>query len=824
MKDPILSSCVKKCSKIHHSGVFSNEIDSHEINNVDFCIDAEKYYVNVNFSPLVIRFFSLNNIPILVINERGLLQFQSGKPYDNLPFYLRDEGYVLIEKEDFIETINDNDAKNKKFQDKMSNGNCSVGLDVTFMMSEHVYGIPEHADSFHLKDTRHRDPYRLYNSDVFAYSLDNPMALYGSIPYMISAGTVQCAGIFWNNSSETWIDVEFNAEQKMAKNQNSLSPNVKTHWVSESGVIDMFVLLGPSIDEVANQYASLTGFTMLPPLFALGYHQCRWNYDDEVDVANVDLGFDKHNIPYDCLWLDIEHTDEKKYMTWCPNSFPNPIDMISKLSEKGRKMVTIIDPHISRDITYSLHNECSINKFYIKNKNGDDYIGECWPGVSSWIDFFNPKAREWWAEKFMLDSYKGSTLDLMTWNDMNEPAVFDGPENSIHRDAIHFNDIEHREVHNLYGMMFHKSSYDGLLKRSDGKLRPFVLSRSFFAGSQRYGPIWTGDNQSTWLDLKASIPMLLSLNIAGMCFVGADVGGFVGDPDPELLIRWYQAAAFQPFFRGHANRGTKRREPWLFDKKTVHLIRAAILKRYAILPYIYTQMWMCHKNGTALMRPLWMDFPDSSLFRVEDQYLFGHDLLVKPVTKCGQAVSKIILPSQTNWYDIDTFKEISNSKLFVYVSTPLNKIPVFLRGGSVVPIKERIRSCSAKMENDPLTLVVCIGSVNSKILSQGLIYVDDGRSTEHEQDQYALFTCSMKISKASKYYIKWKKIEGSETFKSHVSIERIIVLGAPAPTRCIFSENGIEHDLNFSFNADSQFFVIKKVANAVTMDFKIYID
>jgi alpha 1,3-glucosidase len=219
--------------------------------------------------------------------------------------------------------------------------------------------------------------------------------------------------------------------------------------------------------------------------------------------------------------------------------------MQEKLSNHGRKMVTIVDPHIKRDDNYYIHKEATAKGLYVKDKSSDkDYDGWCWPGSSSYLDFTDAKVRNWWADQFAYDKYTGSSSSLFIWNDMNEPSVFNGPEVSMQKDLRNLNGIEHREWHNLYGILFHRATSEGLIQRDGaGNSRSFVLSRSFFAGSQRYGAIWTGDNKSSWDHLKISTPMLLSLNVAALSFVGADVGGFFGNPDAELMTRWMQVGA-----------------------------------------------------------------------------------------------------------------------------------------------------------------------------------------------------------------------------------------------------------------------------------------
>uniref|UniRef100_A0A8C9ZS90 Glucosidase alpha, neutral C n=1 Tax=Sander lucioperca TaxID=283035 RepID=A0A8C9ZS90_SANLU len=534
-----------------------------------------------------------------------------------------------------------------QFVDIKANGPSSIGSDLCLHGFSHVYGLPEHADGLQLRDTRDGEPYRLYNLDVFAYDLYSRLGLYGSVPLLVAHKPDRTLGVFWLNSSETHDNPPTSPQdgQTPPVKRRRVEPQTDVHWLSESGVIDCVVLLGPSPQQLFTQYAQLTGYQALPPLFALGYHQCRWNYDDEADVKAVDAGFDRHGIPYDVIWLDIEHTDGKRYFTWDAALFPEPAGLQRHLEEKKRKLVVISDPHIKVDPDWSLYCEARDGRHFVKNRQGQIYQGSCWPGESSYLDFSSSDTRAWYSRCFGLDKYKGSTPSLFVWNDMNEPSVFDGPEQTMPKDAVHYGGWEHRELHNLYGFYQHMATVEGLITRSGGLERPFVLSRSFFAGSQRLGAIWTGDNVASWEYLRISIPMLLSLSVAGIAFCGADVGGFVQDPEPELLVRWYQAGALQPFFRGHSAKETKRREPWLFGEEVTAVIRTVIQQRYCLLPYWYTVFHQAHTSGLPPLRPLWVEFPrEQSTFTVDNQYMIGGALLACPVTEAGVQEVRVLIP------------------------------------------------------------------------------------------------------------------------------------------------------------------------------------
>ncbi|EEF33007.1 probable glucan 1,3-alpha-glucosidase isoform X2 [Ricinus communis] len=660
-------------------------------------------------------------------------------------------------------------------------GPQSISFDVSFYGADFVSGIPEHATSLALKPTRgpgveFSEPYRLFNLDVFEYLHESPFGLYGSIPFMIGHGkSGRSSGFFWLNAAEMQIDVlgdGWDAESGISL--PSKQSRIDTFWMSEAGIVDAFFFVGPGgPKDVVNQYTSVTGKPSMPQLFSTAYHQCRWNYRDEEDVENVDSKFDEHDIPYDVLWLDIEHTDGKKYFTWDSVLFPHPEDMQRKLAAKGRHMVTIVDPHVKRDDSFFLHKQATEKGYYVKDANGNDYDGWCWPGSSSYLDMLNPEIRSWWGDKFSYNEYVGSTSSLYIWNDMNEPSVFNGPEVTMPRDALHYGGIEHRELHNSYGYYFHMATSDGLLKRGDGKNRPFVLSRAFFAGSQRYGAVWTGDNTAEWDHLRVSVPMILTLGISGMSFSGADVGGFFGNPEPELLVRWYQLGAYYPFFRAHAHQDTKRREPWLFGERNTELIREAIHVRYMLLPYFYTLFREANASGIPVMRPLWMEFPsDEATFNNDEAFMVGSSLLVQGIYTERAKHATVYLPGKESWYDFKTgtaFKGGKTHKLEVSEES----VPAFQRAGTILPRKDRYRRSSTQMVNDPYTLVIAL---NSSQAAEGELYVDDGESFEFLQG--AFIHRRFVFSKGKLTSINLAPSSNVKSrFSSKCVIERIILLG-----------------------------------------------
>ncbi|XP_055845396.1 neutral alpha-glucosidase AB-like [Episyrphus balteatus] len=697
--------------------------------------------------PLKIDFYQ-NDVLSVSMNGKGLMRFE----------YLQDKSQA--------EPLEDPDSWEEEFnshRDSKPNGPEAIAMDFTFPEAEVLFGIPEHADSFALKQTQGTDPYRLYNLDTGYYETDSKMGLYGSVPVIYGHGPQRSAGVFWHNSAETWVDIT-----------GTSKPNPPTaRFMSESGIIDVFILLGPSPLDTFKQYSDLTGTAGLPQFFTLGYHQCRWNYDNETDVKTVAAQFDNYDIPMDTMWLDIEYTDAKKYFTWDPVNFSHPLEMIKNLTDSGRHLTIIIDPHYKRETTYFFHNYCTDNKYYTKFANGSDFIGQCWPGTSSYPDFFNPAVRAYYSSQFKLSNFRTSTADVMIWNDMNEPSVFDGPEMTMLKDNIHFGGWEHRDVHNIFGHHQLMGTFAGLLQR-DSNQRPFILTRSHFAGSQRYAIIWTGDNTADWSYLQHSIKMCLSEAVAGFSFCGADVGGFFNDPEIELVERWYQAASFIPFYRAHANMGTKRREPWLFPEKTTSLIREAIRRRYTYLPMWYTMFYEHEKFGYPVMRPLLAHYPkDSNSFNIDFEYLLHDHLLVRPVMERAVTSVNVYFPSKDGGNSGDRWFDIHNFEMFDKVgnqSIPVDdqKLPVYQRGGSIIPKKETLRRTALLMKDDPFTLVVCL---NKNGYANGTVYIDDEKSYDYRHGKfiYARFEFSGNTLKNS--------FISKPDYKTGSNLNRVIIAG-----------------------------------------------
>lgn len=637
-----------------------------------------------------------------------------------------------------------------------------IALDILFPNVQRAYGIPEHADRLTLQNTRLNQPYRLFNVDYGNYKINSTEALYGSIPVLYAHGVEQSSGIFWLNPSQTWVDV-------------TTSPNdVDAYFMSEDGPLDMYFLMGPTLQQAVTQYTKLTGTAPLPQYFTLGYHQSRYSYKSQDEVISIVDSFDEYNLPVDVVWLDIDYTDEKKYFTWDPKRFKDPEKLLNDLKRTDRKLVAIIDPHFKNDAAYDVHQTAKQKGYYVKNTDNTDYSDRCWPdGLSSWLDFLNPQALDFYSDLYKRKGFDQSNIHI--WNDMNEPAVFNDRDPSLEKtmplNLIHYNNRKHQEVHNIYGFYQTVGTQKGLLNNNPN-LRPFILTRSHFAGIQRYAAIWTGDNYANWDHLRISLPMCLTEALAGVSFCGADVGGFGGIPDDELYQRWYQVGAWLPFYRAHSAVDVPRREPYLYPEGIQARVRTALHQRYTHLPLWYTLFREHELTGEPVIRPITYHYPkEVDALSIDNQILVGPNVLVAPVLEPGISSKQIYLPGGKSqiWYNIDDNNKAIEGSGFHTINVNLNSIPVFYRAGSIIPRKDILRPTSVGTYQDPFTLYICLNDTGE---ANGTLYVDDYESFKYKDNEFLhttlIFTKNTLSSQSN-----------GGTYSPSAKIEQLIILNPP---------------------------------------------
>ncbi len=551
-----------------------------------------------------------------------------------------------------------------------------------------------------------------WNTDTFSYPVGTD-PIYQTIPFFYALYDGRAYGLFFNNTFRSYFDM------------GKTSPDRYT-FGADGGELDYFVFTGGkerSPKKILEDYAGLTGKTPLPPLWALGFQQSRWSYFPEKRVREIAEGFRKRNIPADALYLDIDYMNEYRVFTWDKTRFPDPAKLIGDLSKDGFKTVLIIDPGIKIDENYEIYKDGKRAGIFVKNPDGSDLFKNVWAKESAFPDFTDPKAREWFGEKYKAHLDEGIAG---FWNDMNEPGTFmtvktekpeiyHHPDKTFPYDTPHAGDGlrgTHRRYHNVYGMQMARATFEGVKKLTPEK-RPFVLTRAGFSGVQRFSAVWTGDNYASWDQLALTVPMLCNLSVSGVPFVGADVGGFNDTPSGELYARWLQAAALTPFFRAHSVNWVKNKEPWEFGDDYTKINRSTIELRYKFLPYLYTLFREHERSGQPVMRPLWYQFPKDKLtYLVGDEYMVGGDMLVAPVVKEGMTRREIYLPAGEEWVDWWTGAKLEGGKAHT-LDTPLERVPVFVRAGAVIPTQSVIQH-TGEMKNAAVTLNVVAGIAAGK--------------------------------------------------------------------------------------------------------------
>ena len=510
-----------------------------------------------------------------------------------------------------------------------------------------------------------------WNTDDPAPHVDSFKSLYKSIPFFIVLGDEYCYGIFADNTYKTTFDFGYE--------------NTDYYFVEhEKGELDYYFMPGNDMAEVVGLYTSLTGTTPLYQRWIYGSHQSRWGYYTQDEVLDIADKFRELDIPCDVIHMDIDYMNGYRVFTFDDKKFPDVKGLSEKLADRGVKLISIIDPGVKKDEDYFMYKEGMEMDAFAHDTDGSVYENAVWPGTSVFPDFTKQSVRSWWGDKTKILLEHGISG---IWNDMNEPASFNGPL----PDDVQFEYGAHEKVHNIYGHFMAKATYEGLAKNDGGK-RPFVLTRAAYAGSQKYCGGWTGDNHSIWAHIALSLEQVCNLSVSGLAMCGGDIGGFGSDTTPELLVRFYEAAVFVPFFRNHSAMGTRRQEPWQFDETTIDAVRKTVKLRYRFIPYIYDLAHECEKTGAPIVRPLVYEYPaDKHVRNISDEYMLGSFVLVAPVIAPGKEAREVYLPDG-DWYDYYTGEKYSGGR-YILADAPLDKVPVFIKAGAIIPVADgEIRS------------------------------------------------------------------------------------------------------------------------------------
>ncbi len=581
-----------------------------------------------------------------------------------------------------------------------------------------------------------------------SWNYDNPnhhedtRSLYGAHNFIIVRGE-NTFGAFFDYAGQITFDVGYTKRSIMKVS-------------AKTNDLVVYIITGENEKDIVKQFRQLIGKSYIPPLWAFGYGQSRWGYKNESDIRNVAEQYKSMGIPIDSIYLDIDYMDNYKDFTIDSESFPEFEKLVKDMKSQGIHLVPIIDAGVKIEKGYDVYEEGVENSFFCKDANGNDFVGAVWPGRVHFPDFLQPKAREWFGEKYSVLTNLG--IDGF-WNDMNEPAIFYTEDrladtlkeieeltsgnmgineyfkftgmvaglngNIGDYDKFYHNVdgelVKHSDVHNLYGMNMTRSAFESLQKLEPEK-RTLFFSRSSYVGAHRYGGIWQGDNKSWWSHILQSMQQLSALNMAGFLFVGSDTGGFGCDTTEDLMLRWLQYSMFTPLFRNHSADGTRMQELYRFDN--VNTAREMIKIRYSLIPYLYSEFLKSALNDDMMFRPLAFDFPnDSVAVKVENQLLLGNELMIAPIYEQNATGRYVYLPEDMmlvrmkSW---DDYKTENITQGHHYVDVPLDELVFFIRKGKAIPFGKAVENTS-KIDVNSLEL---IGYPDSSYE----LYFDDGIS------------------------------------------------------------------------------------------------
>ncbi|MEV5988269.1 glycoside hydrolase family 31 protein [Streptomyces sp. NPDC052051] len=523
--------------------------------------------------------------------------------------------------------------------------------------------------------------YRLWNTDPGRPFVPGDDPLYLTMPVQLVVADAGTHLVFHDTPWDGTVALREGEEGAGSGHDRAGSCELRV----DGGPLRCWVMVGTPA-RVLRVWASLTGAPALPPAWALGHHHARWGFGSEAEVRRIVAGYRERGLVLDAVHLDIDHYDGHRVFTVDRDRFPDLPGLAEELRRDGIRLVSIVDPAVKAEPGDPVYDSGAAEDAFVRDASGRVVQGVVWPGESVYPDFTHARVRRWWGghyEERLAQGFAGF------WHDMNEPVSFTAfGENTLPRSARHALEGrggDHREAHNVYALCMAQAAYESLRVLAPQE-RPFLFSRSGWAGMQRYGGTWSGDVATGWPGLRASLSLVMGLGLCGVPYSGPDVGGFDGSPSPELYLRWFQLASYLPLFRTHASLRAGRREPWEFGDEVLAHAREALMRRRRLLPYFVTLAHVARRTGAPYVRPLWWDTPrDRTLRDCGDAFLLGDNLLVAPVLEPGATRRTVPLP-RGRWYDTVT-EEAFQGPGRVVVDAPLSRIPVLARAGAVLPLQ-----------------------------------------------------------------------------------------------------------------------------------------
>ena len=592
---------------------------------------------------------------------------------------------------------------------------------------DHFYGFGERTGFLDKRGSA----MTLWNTDTNPHTPSTD-SMYVSIPFFMRISGQDAYGIFLDSAARCFFDMGKSSRDEYL-------------FATDEKAFDYYFFAGPDAKGILRRYTELTGRMSLPPLWALGYHQARFSYHPQDQVEEVARSLRENGIPCDAIYLDIHYMHGFRVFTFDPDEFGDPQGLMKRLAAMGFKAVTIVDPGVKVDPDYEVYRDGVERDYFVSLPGGKGFVASVWPGPVSFPDFAREKVRAWWAAQHRV-LFDAGVRGI--WNDMNEPSCFDTPTKTMPVRALHGEpgeEVPHGVVHNAYANLMSEATCQAFRDLLPG-VRPFVISRAGHAGIQRHACIWTGDNSSWWEHLMMAVPMCLNLGMSGVSFVGTDVGGFIGDSNPELVARWTQLGAFTPLFRNHSALGSWSQEPYALGEPYVSICRDYIKLRYKLLPYIYTLTWESAQDGVPAMRAMVLEFPgDEEAHAAFDQFMLGRDILVAPVYHPGASCRKVYLP-EGEWVDFHTGEKVRGGR-YVIADAPLERIPLFYREGAIVPYGRAMNFVGEVPQVLEIVDVYPSPAVPERTFE---LYMDDGETTNYMSGAFGFVDIAYRLTGAER--------------------------------------------------------------------------
>lgn len=606
------------------------------------------------------------------------------------------------------------DNKDFPFKNREEDGKFILEFDMTD--SDIVYGLGEAPRGINKRGW----VYESFCSDD-PFHTETKSSLYAAHNFLMLSGSDNF-GIFIDFPARIRWDIGYTSKNK-------------TVITIDGTDFDFYFIKCNKPIEIVKEFRNAIGKSYIPPFWAFGYQQSRWSYPDAKTVDSVIDGYDKAEIPLDCVYLDIDYMDSYKDFTVDDKKFPDFADYVSKKREQGIHLIPIIDAGVKKEDGYSVYEEGRDNGYFCKNEDGTDFEGGVWPGIVGFPDFLRKDVREWFGSKYKVLTDAG--IDGF-WNDMNEPAIFysikglekaldkavslkgenldltkffnlkdtflglsNSPEDysSIYH-TVDGKQICHDRVHNIYGANMTKAAGEYFAKEF-GEEKILMFSRASYIGAHRSSGIWFGDNHSWWSHILLNLKMLPSANMCGFLYCGADLGGFNENATRDLVLRFLALGVFTPLMRNHAALGTRDQECYNFENSED--FKDIIEVRYRLIPYLYSTFRKASEENEMIFRPLSFDYPDDKIAReCETQLMLGDECMICPVYEQNVSGRYVYLPEDMTFVKLSGTKVVTEkmTKGTHYIEVALNEVPLFIKNGKKIPLcKPAMRTSQLDTEN-----------------------------------------------------------------------------------------------------------------------------